>query len=702
MAHSAVAGAPRLRAGEQRRRAVDRPQAGGHRAPPAIGYRPGLDGLRAVAVAAVMAQHAGVRAPGSARALVPGGFLGVDVFLVVSGFLITSLLLVERRRDGRIDLRAFWVRRARRLLPAAALLVAATSVLVVAAGLPLDVRSARGDALAALGYVANWRFVVTDQSYFAAFALPSPFRHLWSLSVEEQWYVLFPPVLIALCALARRRPAVLTAALATGALASAAWAAALHTPGTDPSRVYYGTDTRAQALLVGAALGAATLHHHRLARVLTRLAPLLGVAGLAGLAVLFATVEGHATALYRGGFLAVALVAATAVAGVALPDARGPARWLLSRRGPVLVGRLSYGLYLWHWPIYVWLTPDRVGAGGPRLLAARLTATFVVAGASYVLVERPVRHQGWDGLRRRLRLAGLPAVRPGALTAAAAAATVAVVVGATAGARAGVALPHGPGIDGAAVAVTTTTVGRGHPLPAVPQDRDLRALIGGDSVAWSLAFDQVARGDVPEGVQLRLVADLGCTLVPGVAVVDGVERPSQFCGDWRSAWQAEAFRFAPDVVVVAWGAWEVYDHVDGDRYLRAGTPEFAAAYRASLADSLDRTIAVAPDVRFAFVTVPCMAETSPRLGGPDSPRNDPARLRWVNDLTVDVAGRYGPRATVVDLGPLLCRGGEVRDEVDGVVLRDDGVHFTPEAAPMVWDYIERRIHPWLAEPAVAP
>ena len=221
---------------------------------PKLGYRPALDGLRAVAVLAVMVEHSGVRRPGGTGLLLPGGFLGVDVFFVISGFLITSLLLIEHDGTGRVDLRRFWLRRARRLLPAACVTIAATCVAAAVVGLAIDGEALRGDALAALAYVANWRFIVTDQSYFAAFGVPSPFRHLWSLSLEEQWYLVFPPLLVGLLALVRRRTGALLVVLATAAAASAVWMAVCHTPGQDPSRAYYGTDTRAQTLLVGALL----------------------------------------------------------------------------------------------------------------------------------------------------------------------------------------------------------------------------------------------------------------------------------------------------------------------------------------------------------------------------------------------------------------------------------------------------------------
>lgn len=670
---------------------------------PALDYRPALDGLRAVAVLVVMAEHADLRMPGSGAAAVPGGFLGVDVFFVISGFLITSLLLVERRRSGRVDLRSFWLRRARRLLPAAGVVIAGTAVLVKVADLPVDGASVRGDALAALAYVANWRFVITDQSYFASFGLPSPFRHLWSLSLEEQWYVVFPPVLVGLIALLRR-PAALLGVLLAAAAASAVWMAMLYTPGTDPSRVYYGTDTRAHTLLVGAALAVVMVHFPGPVRRIARVAPVLGVAGLVALAVVFHTVDSQQASLYRGGFAVVALASAATIAGVALPGAAGPVWWLLGRRLPVLVGRLSYGLYLWHWPVYVWLTPERAGVSGYELVALRLAVSFTIAGVSYVLVEQPIRRHGLGGIGARMRRMGLPALRPAVVTAVAGTAVTAIVFVATGGRGTSAVMAAGgsPTTIAAGGPVTTVVVDPGHPLPAVPTDRDLQVMIAGDSVGWSLGFPFSSGGQpMPEGIAIRTVANLGCTVTPGVALLDGVRFEPRFCMDWHPVWQAEASQMQPDVVVTVWGAWEVYDHMDGDRRLRAGTREAGTAYQGGVAATIDETVAVAPNTRFVFLTVPCMEERTPRLGGTDSPRNDPEMLAWVNDHTREVVAGYGGRAKVVDLGPLVCPGGEAVDEVDGVTARDDGVHFSSEFAPAVWDFVEERIRPWLARPAIA-
>src|SRR5918994_4200979 len=211
-------------------------------------YLPGLDGLRALAVIAVLLYHSGLP-------WIPGGFLGVEVFFVISGFLITALLLAEWRTEGSVDVKAFWMRRARRLLPALYLLIVATLAYAVVF-LPGEVAGLRGDVLAALGYVTNWYLVLAHASYFEAIGRPSLLKHLWSLAIEEQFYLLWPPMVavgLSLGARRWRRRRLLFVALA-GAAAAAVLMAALYRPEVDPSRLYFGTDTPATGLLTGAAL----------------------------------------------------------------------------------------------------------------------------------------------------------------------------------------------------------------------------------------------------------------------------------------------------------------------------------------------------------------------------------------------------------------------------------------------------------------
>ena len=366
---------------------------------------PALDGVRALAVIAVLAYHADLRAA-------QGGFLGVDVFFVLSGFLVTALLLTERQRFGHFSLYRFWGRRARRLLPAVAVLLAAVAMAVPLLA-PDQGYRLRGDLGAALAYVSNWRLIFEQQSYFQATGRPPLLQHLWSLAVEEQFYVLWPVFLGVGLRLTRRRRRVGAAAVVLAA-GSTVLMAVLHDPTADPSRVYYGTDTRLAALLVGAAL--ACFWPARTAKRRPRVPkPVLEVAGLAalgGLVLCVRDVHQYRPGLYRGGFLGVAVLAGVVVAVCA---SRRPT--LLSRflaQAPLVwLGKRSYSVYLWFWPVFMLTRPHAdVPLTGWPLLALRLAITLALASASYRFVEEPIRNGALSRLRDALRREGRPALRP--------------------------------------------------------------------------------------------------------------------------------------------------------------------------------------------------------------------------------------------------------------------------------------------------
>ena len=366
----------------------DRPEDGRLR------YVPALDGLRALAVAAVFAYHAGLD---WAR----GGFLGVDVFFVLSGYLITALLVREWRQEGRIDLRRFFRRRARRLVPALLALLVAVSVAVPVLA-PDQAYRLRGDVLSALGYLTNWRLIFEHQSYFQAMGRQPLLQHLWSLAVEGQFYVVWPLVLLVLLRRWDARRLVWPILALAGA--STILMAQLYRPGVDPSRLYYGTDTRAAALLIGAALACRPPRWRSRPRMGLPRRAALEVASALALGVLalavVATSEFDA-ALYKGGFLAAAVVA-----GVLVAVATHPRGWLglvLGSRPLVWLGRRSYGIYLWFWPVMMLTRPHSdIPLTGAPLLGLRIAVTLVLAAASYRLVERPLR----SGALRRVRNVG--------------------------------------------------------------------------------------------------------------------------------------------------------------------------------------------------------------------------------------------------------------------------------------------------------
>lgn len=362
-----------------------------------MGYLPGIDGLRGLAVLAVLAYHLDA-------SWAAGGYLGVEVFFVVSGFLITSLLLAEQRERGDVDLLGFWRRRARRLLPAVFVLVGLV-LAYAAVALPTgELRRFRGDGVASLLYVQNWHAIFTEQPYFEAFGRPSPLRHLWSLAIEEQFYLFWPVLLpLGLRRLDRRRTVVAVA----GAIAVSAVLMAATSDITSPERAYYGTDTRLFGILTGALLAFAW----RPQRARRDVGPAARrvIEGFGAVALLLlAWQHAHRSEFdgwtYPWGFLLVDVLTLVAIIAVTHPASR------LERTvgsGPLqALGRRSYSIYLWHWPVIVFTRPDvDWGLTGAGALAARLVLIAILAEASYRLVEQPVR----DGtLQRWLRGTTLP------------------------------------------------------------------------------------------------------------------------------------------------------------------------------------------------------------------------------------------------------------------------------------------------------
>ncbi|HET9516914.1 MAG TPA: acyltransferase, partial [Actinoplanes sp.] len=351
----------------------------------------GLDGIRALSVISVLVYHVGTT---GGRQLLPGGFLGVDVFFVLSGFLITSLLLAEAEQSGTISLRAFYLRRAKRLLPALYAVLVVVSLVGVSM-VPQQVARLRGDVVAALGYGTNWWLIHQNSSYFGAGGDRQPLlNHLWSLAVEEQFYVLWPLLLVAVLAGTRRRGPLLalTCALIVG---STALAAALFDPFGDPSRVYFGTDTRAATPLVGAALAIAVRPWRRrliVPRIRIVALDAAAVLALVVLAVAVLSADHTGPLLYRGGFLLVALVAGVLISAVSHPLSR--VAGLLDARALRWLGVRSYGLYLWHWPVFV-LIPGT----GVLSAAAKVLTSVVLAVVSYELVEQPVRRSSFARVR---------------------------------------------------------------------------------------------------------------------------------------------------------------------------------------------------------------------------------------------------------------------------------------------------------------
>ncbi|GED66862.1 acyltransferase [Brevibacillus reuszeri] len=360
-------------------------------------YMAGIDGLRALAVLAVIVYHLNYN-------WAPGGLLGVGIFFVLSGYLITDLLIAQWTRHGRLDMKDFWIRRARRLLPALLLLL----MLVVAWAAifsPAQMSSVRGDVPAAILYVSNWWLIFQDVSYFQKFGPPSPLGHLWSLAVEEQFYLFWPLLLAFGLHFVKRRGPLIVLTLLAAAISALAMAF-LYEPGLDPSRVYYGTDTRVFALLIGAVLAMVWPSRKLSPDISAKARITLDATGFLGLAILLYGIwktNQYDDFLYQGGLVLLSVVSAVVVAVLAHPASHfakwmgcKPLRWL---------GVRSYAIYLWHYPIIVLTTPTVEQSEWSQITRAilQLTATLVLAALSWKYIEEPIRRGALGKVWAKLR-----------------------------------------------------------------------------------------------------------------------------------------------------------------------------------------------------------------------------------------------------------------------------------------------------------
>jgi len=628
---------------------------------------PALDGIRAVAVGLVLAEHGGI--PG-----VSGGFLGVDVFFVLSGFLITSLLLDELRRTGRIALADFWIRRARRLLPA--LIVMVLAVVAARTVFPTEaITTLRDDAVAAFFWVANWAFVVQRTDYFSQGSPPSPLQHTWSLGVEEQYYLFWPLLVIAVAALfgARARWAVFALATA-GVAGSAAGAIVL---ASDVNRVYFGTDTRVQALLIGAAAAAllvrdwsvltagGTLIRTRLRRWV---AGALSVIGVAGLAVLAHYATGSAREFRAGLLIAVAVAAVLVIAPVAL-DQGSPVARALACRPLVWLGAISYGVYLWHWPIFLALNGERTGWSGWSLFAVRCAATVVAAAASWWLLEQPIRR--WR-----------PVIVPMLPLAGATAATAAVVTMTVLPVNVKPADPGVASIDSAALISPEVPVEIRSPSGQLAPGTK-RVAVFGDSVAWTL----MRYLPPTPGLSFTNYTTIGCGVARGGPYRYAGETLNQKaeCDAWPARWAQRINHDRPDVVLLIVGRWEVVDRVSEGRWTHIGDPGYDAYLRGELNRALD--ILGLTGARVVVTTEP-YNRRGERADGSLYPEDEPERADDWNALLRRVIGPR-PNVTLLDLNKKLGPNGGYTNKVDGIKMRMDGVHPTPDAVK--W------LTPWLAD-----
>jgi peptidoglycan/LPS O-acetylase OafA/YrhL len=514
-----------------------------------LGHVGALDGLRGVAVLVVVVYHLSPQT-------LPGGFLGVSLFFTLSGFLITNLLLVEWQRSRSIDLRRFWGRRFRRLLPAALAGVALVLVLAWASADADQLSRLRGDVLASLGYVANWRFILGGDLYGAGYQAPSPLLHYWSLAIEEQFYIVVAVVALFASRFTGGRR---TWFLVFGALAALSMLATvlLAASGAPTTRIYFGSDTRAFELLAGVLLAVVVGFGIPRSWTTRRWRHALWLAAGTGVLVSYFLVGTEQRWLYRGGLWLVAL---GSVAMILASLDTGPVSRVLSWRPFMALGLISYGIYVYHWPIFLWLDRDTTGIDGLPLAALRLSVTLVASLASYRFLEQPIR---------RRHLTWRPAAAAGALGIAGLVLIAGVdLLGRQAAGRAIVA--ESPDIQ--LSAPTALTVPSPATTAVVPRPPLQRVLFIGDSLvhqAWPTVEDRLSTG----GIEARVLGGEGEHLLSGdgqwledlreeIKVFDPDLVVLESCCGWGSPWKPDESYRAPDGTVLepdsdeAWTEWD--------------------------------------------------------------------------------------------------------------------------------------------------
>jgi peptidoglycan/LPS O-acetylase OafA/YrhL len=662
--------------------ATDGPQA--HPRATNISYIPALDGIRGVAIVVIMGFHGGVF-------LTSGGFYSLDTFFALSGFLITSLLITEWQQTARIRLGLFWSRRARRLLPGLLVMVLGVVILnavLVPAGTYPTLRS---DSLSSLFYFANWHFIADGSNYFNQTGPTPPLIHMWSLAVEEQFYLVWPLLVLGVFTLFRSRR-VLLAVCVVGALASAAAMGALYSL-ADVNRVYYGTDTRAQSLLVGAALavGLSLWADHRrrdgvapgqagngpasggdpawAAQTISgrRAVTAVGLVGVAGSAVLWTTVSYNEPFAFRGGFLLAALATAAVLFSVVCAQRSALAR-CLSMAPLRYIGRISYEMYLWHYPLFTYIDAARLGVGGLALFGVRVAVTVAVATASYYLVGRPIR-------RGALRSGWVLRV----VTPATVALTAIAVVVATAAPSVAVKPPPPRVAAGA---------GRHHGPP-------VKVLVVGDSTALTLdiGLNEYATS---YGIAPTNAGILGCGITTGKEYqLQGVDAPmaTQCTGhpaddQWYRLWADKISTIHPNVVMILAGRWEVVNRTYKGHWTNIEHP----AYAAYVESQLERAVRVAGagGAHVVLLTAPC-DDSGEQPNGAPWPEDSRTRLALYNDLVRHVAAT-SPNTSLLNFNAMACPGGQYEEFMDGQQVRlADGVHFTFDGgnvfAPRIWPII---------------
>jgi len=640
------------------------------------GRNAALDGLRFVAVAAVLAWHFGE--PGG-----QGGFLGVDMFFVLSGFLITGILLGQVER-GKVRLGDFWTRRVRRLAPAL-LIVLATAIVWGAFFASMSSRDQlRGDITATLMYVANWHFIASS-SYFSSSGEPSPLLHMWSLALEEQFYVFWPITLFLVALLvrnARLRLPIVGGLAAAGLLVSAWRLFSLWSGAGD--RAYMGTDSRMFEPLAGALLAVLLLHHSHLgsSRGWNTALVVSGTAIIAGGFITLGSAGGVSALYPRGGALVFALGTATLIWGVATRSS--PASSLLALPPIAYLGRISYGIYLWHWPLYVWADRGWINLGGIGGLERALVLTIVtiaLASLSYHAIEKPIRYGRIGAPLKGVRIAvALPAV-----LATLIAINLAFVVP-----HAGAHIQHpGNGRGAAPVDVTKTIVLVGDSVPQYTSEEFSSA-----AAKYGYVVIKATAGGCPASAFQKIYSN-------------GKPFKRDVCPKMAGVQDSAIAKYQP-ALVIWWSRYELDWRLGKNgKVLRLGSPAYERVQQASFtkrASALTklgaRLVAIQIEPPGHALAVRNPGEHYLLFGQTLLHRPDVVR-KW----NAFLGSHKGPTIFSISIRNIVCHNSKspCNDKLpNGRTARPDGIHYsTPAARLLIPKILARAMHTAGLEPTTA-
>ncbi len=599
---------------------------------PTIPHLPALDGLRGLAVFGVLLFHDG---------RLPGGYLGVDLFFVLSGYLITSLLLAEWSAAQKIDLAQFWIRRARRLFPALLALLPAIALYAVTLAKSEELLRIRYDGFATLAYVANWRAIFAGRSYWDMFQAPSPLEHTWSLAIEEQFYVLWPLLTVLVLKWSRgSRKAMLGTCAVLGVISAAllVWHGT-RIGGTD--RAYLGTDTRGAAILFGAVLACFKAQGSSSpAPARARLYDAFGLGAILILGWAWIRMDGQHPYLYRGGFLVTELAVLVLIVCASL-GAQSLVGRALAFRPLTWLGLVSYGVYLWHWPLYVVFSAERMQFTGLPLTALRLSSTFAVALISYYFLEQPIRKRG------------LPFGRPILV--------LPLVVG----------LCSWLLLASTQYIATAKTALQSLPALTIIPPGTKSVLVVGDSVAQALG----ERMRVLQAEKKIIVIERGtpnCSILEGTLPTLSLANRPHDGGDCDQSWKKDATTLHPDIALVILGGGHFAPVQIGDTWQRPCEAGWTKAYGTEVEKNLREMQPLVGQLWVTLIPYP--------LGVWYKPERD-KHIDCFNEMIKDVASRV-PGVKILDLAKQICPAGSAScvKESAGALVRPDGLHFSGEGA----------------------